>query len=87
MANHKRNGIDLKRLLATMDAIRGDSGIAEFQFRAEAQWMGGGHCKTKIKADAPKKQLEELCAYVQKTSPVLDIIRNPVAVTIDLVSE
>lgn len=37
-----------------------------------------------IKANAPRAALEELCAYVQKTSPVLDIVRNPVPVTVTL---
>ena len=40
-----------------------------------------------VKADAPRAQLEELCEYVQRTSPVLDIIRNPVSVSIRLVTE
>ena len=40
--------------------------------------------KCKIKADAPREKLEELWAYVQKTSPVLDIIRNPVDVALIL---
>lgn len=35
-----------------------------------------------LDADAPKEKLEGLIAYVQKTSPVLDIVRNPVPVTI-----
>ena len=38
----------------------------------------------RVKSDAPREKLEELCAYVQKTSPVLDIIRNPVPVSITL---
>src|SRR3972149_233546 len=29
-----------------------------------------------VKSNAPREKLEELCEYVQKTSPVLDIIRN-----------
>ena len=33
-----------------------------------------------VKADAPKEQLEELFTYVKKTSPVLNILRNPVQV-------
>lgn len=37
-----------------------------------------------VKADAPRAKLEELCAYVQRTSPVLDIVRNPVPVTVTL---
>ena len=38
----------------------------------------------RVKSDAPREQLVKLCDYVQKTSPVLDIVRNPVPVTISL---
>jgi uncharacterized OsmC-like protein len=38
----------------------------------------------RVKSDATRQKLEELWDYVQKTSPVLDIIRNPVSVTIEL---
>ncbi len=34
--------------------------------------------------DATPEELEELCAYVQETSPVRDIIANPVTVTTSL---
>ncbi|MCL5997396.1 MAG: OsmC family protein [Chloroflexi bacterium] len=37
----------------------------------------------RVKSDASPETLDALCDYVQKTSPVLDIIRNPVAVTIE----
>jgi uncharacterized OsmC-like protein len=40
----------------------------------------------RVKADAPRDRLEALCDYVQKTSPVLDIIANPVPVTITIQS-
>ncbi len=36
----------------------------------------------RVQADAPDEKLDELCAYVQRTSPVMDIIRNPVPVTV-----
>jgi uncharacterized OsmC-like protein len=36
----------------------------------------------RVKSDASREKIEELCNYVQKTSPVLDIVRNPVPVTI-----
>ncbi len=39
-----------------------------------------------VKANASRETLEELCEYVQKTSPVLDIVRNPVPVTVRLVT-
>ncbi|MBI4302087.1 MAG: OsmC family protein [Chloroflexi bacterium] len=38
----------------------------------------------RVKSDAPRDKLEELCEYAQKTSPVLDIIRNPVPVSVEL---
>lgn len=36
----------------------------------------------RIDSDAPAEQLDELCAYAQRTSPVLDILRDPVNVTV-----
>lgn len=38
----------------------------------------------KVKADASEQQLKDLCEHVQKTSPVLDVIRNPVPVSIKM---
>jgi uncharacterized OsmC-like protein len=38
----------------------------------------------KVKADAPREKITELCSYVQETSPVLDIIRNPTRVAVAL---
>ena len=39
----------------------------------------------RVKSDAPREKIEALCAYVQSTSPVLDMLRNPVPVSIALV--
>lgn len=36
----------------------------------------------RIDSDADDDKLDELCAHVQRTSPVLDIVRNPVEVTV-----
>lgn len=36
----------------------------------------------RIGSDAPRETLEELWDYVQRTSPVLDIVRNPVPVSL-----
>ena len=35
--------------------------------------------------NATTEQLEELCQYVQDTSPVRDCLANPIPVTTDLV--
>jgi uncharacterized OsmC-like protein len=40
----------------------------------------------RVDADATDQQVEELCRYVQRTSPVLDIVRNPVEVSVARVS-
>lgn len=40
----------------------------------------------RVEADAPDEQVDELCAYVQRTSPVMDILRNPVAVNVQRTS-
>lgn len=36
----------------------------------------------RVRTDAPPEKVDELCAYVQRTSPVLDILRNPVDVSV-----
>ena len=38
----------------------------------------------RVDADAPREKLEELCEYVQATSPVMDMLRNPVPVNVEL---
>jgi uncharacterized OsmC-like protein len=38
----------------------------------------------RVKADASREQIEELCAYVQKTSPVFDVISKPVPIKVTL---
>jgi uncharacterized OsmC-like protein len=39
-----------------------------------------------VDCDATPEQVDELCAYVQRTSPVLDLLRNPVAVDVKRLS-
>lgn len=46
----------------------------------------GIRVRYRVNADAPREKIEELCAHVQRTSPVLDIVRNPVPVTVELAS-
>ncbi len=40
--------------------------------------------KAKVKADAPREKVQELLDYATKTSPVMDTLRNPVPVTVEL---
>jgi uncharacterized OsmC-like protein len=177
------NGVNVEQLVGTINAVKDDPEIARFRFRAETEWLGGGHSQTtikgfygakqedtsrprpfvlegdeppvllggnagpnaveavlhalasclsvgfiynaaaqgirvdslrfrlegdldlhaflglsqktrpgygairvayQVKSNAPREKVLELCEYVQKTSPVLDIIRNPVPVTVSL---
>jgi len=177
------NGVDVDKMVATIDAIKENPSLAQFQFRSETEWVNGAHSRTKIqgfygagaedtsrkkpfviegdeppvllgtnaganavetvlaalascmavgfaynaaargikisslkftlegdvdlqgflgisesvrpgyqnirvnyrvKSDAPREKIEELCDYVQKTSPVLDIVHNGVPVTVTL---
>jgi hypothetical protein len=67
------------RLEAEID-LRGFLGLSP-QIRPGYQIV---RLAAQVKCDAPKQALEKLWEHVQKISPVLDIIRNPVPVTIEL---
>ena len=178
-----RNGVDVKQLVGTIEAVKENPDLAQFRFQAHSEWLDGGRTETaiqgfyhaneedtsrseafllegdeppvllgdntapnavetvlhalasclavgfiynaaargiqveeltfdlegdldlhaflgisdevrpgyqniqvtyRVEADAPREELEELCAYVQKTSPVVDLIRNPVPLVIEL---
>lgn len=38
----------------------------------------------KVRCDAPKEKVVEICNYVQKTSPLLDMLKFPVSVSIEM---
>jgi uncharacterized OsmC-like protein len=65
--------LDLRAFLGLSETVR--PGFERITFTAT------------VKANAKRADLESLCEYVQRTSPVLDIIRNPVPVSIRLVTE
>ena len=43
------NGVDIDRLVATIDAVKADAALAQFQFRARNGWVDGGHTSTTIR--------------------------------------
>ena len=43
------NGVDLDRLVGTIEHISADPTLARFQFRARNQWLDGGHSRSTIK--------------------------------------
>ena len=42
-AAQPRNGVDVPTLFATLDAVKDDPEIADFQFRVRNEWRGGTH--------------------------------------------
>ena len=63
MANRNINGVDVDQLFSTIDAIKENPGLAKFEFRANNQWIDGGHNRTSVKdfygagrEDASRKQ-------------------------------
>ncbi len=67
-------------------ALEGDIDLHGFLGLSETIRPGYQNIKIsyRVKADAPREKIVELCNYVQRTSPVLDIVRNPVPVTVAL---
>ena len=43
------NGVDTKRLFATLDLITAEPELAKFQFRAANRWISGAHNRSSIK--------------------------------------
>jgi uncharacterized OsmC-like protein len=46
--NPVRNGVDTATLFATLDAVKADTDIAKFQFRAANRWVSGTHNRSTI---------------------------------------
>lgn len=84
--NAAARGINVERLELDME---GDLDLHGFLGLSQEIRPGFSNIRVnaRVKADADRKTLVDLCQYVQDTSPVLDIIRNPVSVKVDLATE
>lgn len=81
--NGSAMGIKIKSL--SFD-ISGELNLHAFLGLSEVTRPGYENISVKINidSDASKDKVEELCKYVEKTSPLLDCLRNPVPVTITI---
>jgi uncharacterized OsmC-like protein len=43
------NGVNVEQLAETVNAIKDNPELAQFNFRASTKWLGGGHSRTTIK--------------------------------------
>ena len=82
--NAAARGIELEDV---MFQLEGDLDLHAFLGLSDSVRPGYEEIRVKyqVKSPASRDQLVELCDYVQRTSPVLDIIANRVPVTVDLV--
>ena len=68
------NGVDVDRLVATIDAVNADPALARFEFRARNQWADGSRSRTTIKGFYGVGQED-----ASRTEPfVIDIDEPPV---------
>ena len=83
--NAAARGIEVKSLDFDLE---GDLDLRPFLGISQEKRPGyeGIRVSYRVESDASREQIEELCEYVQKTSPVMDIIRNPVPVEVTLKS-
>ncbi len=68
-----RNGIDIDRLVHTIDAIKSDEGITSFTFKANTQWKQGSKSAAEISSFTHAGQTQEHeKTHLLDTSPVKD---------------
>lgn len=48
VTQNRLNGVDVDKLVGTINAIQQNPNLAHFQFRAHTDWVSGGNCKTRI---------------------------------------
>ena len=67
MTNSHRNGVDVATLFATLDVVKEQPQVAEFQFRASNTWVSGTHSRSTISGFFGATQEQE-----HKNTTVLD---------------
>ena len=73
------NGVNVDELFGTIDAVKETPVVAKFRFRAQNEWMGGGHNRTTVKNFFGTQQEHE-----HKAPFVLDADEPPVLLGKDL---
>ena len=74
-ASNSMNGLDVERMTATVELIRQQPDMAQFQFRARNQWIDGGENRSTIKdfhgAGQEDTSRSEAWEYINGEPPVL----------------
>lgn len=78
------NGVDMRTLVTTIDAIQADPGLATFKFRLENKWVSGGHNRSTVGNfyGAKQEQAHLQAMKIEADEPVslvgTDLAPNPV---------
>ncbi len=73
------NGVNVDELTATINAIGDDKAVAKFQFRANNEWIRGGHNRTTISGYKGAKQ-----SFTRGTPHVIDADEPPILLGNDI---
>lgn len=67
------NGVNVDELFGTIDAIKGQTDLAKFQFRASNRWISGGNNRTTVNAfyGAGQEHERENAFVIEKDEPPL----------------
>jgi uncharacterized OsmC-like protein len=69
------NGLDIQKMVETVDALRADPSLARFEFRARNRWISGGENHSTIKdfygAGAEDDSRQQAFAFVNGEPPIL----------------
>lgn len=79
--NAAAQGIEVRSLEFDLEGALDLHGFLGLSEEARAGYQGIT-VTYRVDADATPEQIDDLCRYVQRTSPVLDIISSPVPVTV-----
>ena len=77
MTRPARNGVDVPSVFAVIEGVKGQSGMAQFQFRAGNKWIYGTHNHCAIRGFLGRGQED-----ISRTEPFTFDVAHP-AVTID----
>ena len=73
--NTTRNGLNLEQMVQTIDAIKGNPSLGEFEFRATNQWINGGENRSSIKgfygAGSEDESRSEPFVFTNDEPPIL----------------
>ena len=72
MTRPARNGVDVPSVFAVIDAVKGQPGLVQFQFRARNKWIDGTHDRSTVQGFLGRGQED-----VSRTEPFTSGVAHP----------